>query len=284
MHLPQYFTPGFFLTARALLLVYIVSSPNFSFAQPAPQNLNQLKSTIAEVLGANQYDNAIWGVKIIDLSSNDVIFEQNAATSLMPASNAKLYTTGAALDLLGPDFRYETKIYSDGPIEDGVLRGNLFIRGSGDPTIGERYAEGDPSEVLENWALALRNLGIKQIEGDIIGDDDLFDDLLLGYGWSWDDEPYYYSAEISALSFYDNSIRIIMEGQEIGRPATLRWEPFNTSYVDVENRSLTVHPDSSDDIDFVRARNFNTIEAIGKIYPNEIDTVVYHGFQPYAIL
>ncbi|MFK7849157.1 MAG: D-alanyl-D-alanine carboxypeptidase/D-alanyl-D-alanine-endopeptidase [Rhodothermales bacterium] len=241
-------------------------------AQPTTAALAELQEKIAKMLGEEQFDNAIWGAKIVNIQSGEVLFEQHAEKSLMPASNAKLYTTAAALDLLGADFRYETVLFSDGPIQNGVLKGNLIIRGSGDPTIGARYVDGDPALVFRNWARALRNLNITQIEGDIIGDDDLFDDLLLGYGWSWDDEPYYYSAEIGALTFYDNSIRFILEGQHVDEPGKLRWEPFNTSYVDVVNSSITVHPDSSDDIEYSRRRNFNTIEAIGEIYPAEIDT------------
>ncbi len=241
-------------------------------AQPATSTPRELSDQLNRLLNDDQYQNAIWAVKVVDLETEKILFEQDAEKSLMPASNAKLYTTAAALDLLGPEYRYETRLYRDGPIENGVLKGNLIVRGSGDPTIGERYAKGDPAMVLRNWARALRNLNIKRIEGDIIGDDDLFDDLLLGYGWSWDDEPYYYSAEISALTFYDNSIQVILEGQHLNMPAKLRWEPFNTSYVDVTNNTRTVHPDSSDDIDYIRPRNFNTIEAVGKIYPTEIDT------------
>ncbi len=241
-------------------------------AQPITKSREALQARIHELLNDEQYKNANWGVKVIDLATKDVIFARHTNKSMMPASNAKLYTTAAALDLLGPDFRYETILYTDGAVEDGVLNGNLIIRGSGDPTIGDRYAEEDPTLIFRNWATALKDLGIRQITGDIIGDDDLFDDLSLGYGWSWDDEPYYYSAEISALTFYDNSIRFILEGQQEGMPAKLRWDPFNTDYVDVVNRTVTVHPDSSDDIDYSRPRNFNTIEAISEIYPAEIDT------------
>ncbi len=261
-------------TCIATLIVAGFSAllPVLSFAQPVTETREALQAALHQVLNEDQYSNAIWGVKVIDLTTNDVLFARHTDKSMMPASNAKLYTTAAALDQLGPDFQYETTLYSDGQIEAGVLNGNLIVRGSGDPTIGDRYSDEDPTLIFRNWARALKDLGIKQIAGDIIGDDDLFDDLSLGYGWSWDDEPYYYSAEISALTFYDNSIRFIIEGQQEGMPAKLRWDPFNTSYVDVVNRSMTVHPDSSDDIDYARQRNFNTIEAISEIYPAEIDT------------
>ena len=254
-----------------LLMCSLPLPQQITSAQPATKTQDELRTKIVEYLDRDHYDNAFWAVKIIDLSTNATVFEQNVEKSLMPASNTKLYTTAAALDLLGPDFRYKTRLFADGPIEQGILKGNLIIRGSGDPTIGDRYVDGDPVMIFRNWARALKELGIKQIAGDIVGDDDLFDDLTLGSGWSWDDEPYYYSAEISALTFYDNSVRFILEGQRINMPGKLRWEP-STSYVDVTNSTITVHPDSSDDVDYKRPRNFNTIEAIGEIYPADIDT------------
>lgn len=253
-------------------LLLLVTSLRPAVAQPATSTHRDLTKKISEFLDADEYSNAIWAVKIINLASGNEWFEQHAGKSLMPASNAKLYTTAAALDLLGPDFRYETGLYTDGRLENGILKGNLIVRGSGDPSIGDRYVEDEPAAIFRDWAQALRRLGIRRIEGDIVGDDDLFDDLTLGYGWSWDDEPYYYSAEVSALTFYDNSIRFILEGQQLDMPGELRWDPFNTSYVDVINRTQTVSPRTDDDIDYKRARNFNTIEAIGKIYPTDIDT------------
>lgn len=265
-----------------LTFVILLLTPPLTAAQPATTSKQELTERITEYLSEDQYDNAIWAVKVIDLQTGNVWFEQNAGKSLMPASNAKLYTTAAGLDLLGPDFRYETYLYTDGPLENGILKGNLIIRGSGDPSIGARYEEGDPEEIFRKWADALSRLGIRRIEGDIIGDDDLFDDLLLGYGWSWDDEPYYYSAEISALTFYDNTVRFILEGQQLDMPGALRWEPFNTSYVDVINSSRTISPNDDDDIDYKRRRNFNTIEAIGTIYPTDIDTSYISVSNPTA--
>ena len=259
--------------ARSILALLLCFLPvTFVAGQPTTTSHLELNDKITEYLEADEYSNATWALKIIDLSTGNVWFEQNAGKSMMPASNAKLYTTAAALDLLGPDFRYETGIYTDGELQDGVLRGNLIIRGSGDPSIGDRYVDGEPEAIFRKWAEAFSRLGIRRIEGDIVGDDDLFDDLSLGYGWSWDDEPYYYSAEISPLTFYDNSVRFILEGQQLDMPGKLRWEPFNTSYVDVVNHTRTISPQADDDIDYKRDRNFNTIEAIGEIYPTDIDT------------
>ena len=241
--------------------------------QELPLSASRLGPAIDSLLSSPRYENAIWGIQVIDLETEDQLYELNSHLSLMPASNAKLYTTAAALDILGPSFRFETPIYTDGPVENGVLHGNLIVRGSGDPSIGGRYHENeDPEAVFRTIANTLKNGGLRVIEGAIIGDDDLFEEAPLGLGWSWDDEPYYFSAEISALTFYDNSIQFILEGQRPGMPALVRWNPFSTSYVDVINRSITVHADSSMDNEFIRLRNENRIDVFSEIPAGRIDT------------
>ena len=243
----------------------------FSQGVDSPESLSR---AISQLVSGEIYDNAIWAVRVIDLNTNEVLYTQNERLSLLPASNAKLYTTAALLDQLGPTYRYETPLFTAGPVITGSLRGPVIVRGSGDPSMGGRYAEkdADPLEAMRTWARALREQGIRVIDGDLIGDDDLFDDLTLGLGWSWDDEPYYYSAEISALTFYDNSIRFIMEGQSLGQPARLRWEPLNTAYVDVANRTVSVHSAAKMDEEFMRPRNFNSISVSGEIPDGKIDT------------
>jgi len=79
----------------------------------------------------------------------------------------KLFTTAVALVKLGPDFKYKTNVYTDGEIKNGVLNGNLFVRGSGDPTISGRFNNGDVIKTFKDWADSLKNLGIKEINGDI---------------------------------------------------------------------------------------------------------------------
>ena len=244
----------------------------FSYAQHSTTTETTLIKEIDEHLNVDAFKNAIWAVKIVNLHSGETLYERNQELSLMPASNAKLYTSAAVLDILGPSFRYETSVYSDGPIERGILNGNLFIRGTGDPSIGGRYnKEKDPKQVLRKLANDLKQAGIRVVEGNIIGDDDSFDDTPLGVGWSWDDEPYYYSAEISALTFYDNSIQVVLKGQRRGMPTHLSWSPQN-AYVTVNNKSLTVSPDSSKDNEFSRVRNTNIIDVLSEIPVGIVDT------------
>ncbi len=242
-------------------------------AQPqATSTPQELGRAIDQYLKQPIYENAIWAAIVQDLSTGETLYERHPKLSLMPASNAKLFTTAAVLEQLGPDFTYTTEVFTDGTIEAGVITGNLIIRGSGDPVIGGRFNKGDMTEVFRNWAEALRQQGVHTITGDLIGDDDIFDDTPFGPGWSWDDEPFDYGAEISGLTFNDNTISVIMTGRAAGRPAEIRWEPFNTPYVDIHNAAVIVPADERKDEDIERPRATNAIRIATELPAGRIDT------------
>lgn len=222
----------------SLLLVAAALAAPASLAQTATGSRSDLAREIDRILSEAGLDNTLWGVAVHDLSADRMVYARNERLNYVPASNTKLYSTAAALNLLGPDFRYETDLMAFGRVEDGVLRGPIVVRGSGDPVIGPRFS-GDATLVFRQWADSIRAAGIRIIDGDLIGDDDLFDDQALGYGWSWDDEPYWYSAEISALSFHDNTVDFTVRGLSEGRPAEVTWEPASTGYVRVLNATVT---------------------------------------------
>ncbi len=227
--------------------------------------INQLKSELDAILSNPSFSNAHWGVIIQSLETGEYLYRLNEHKSFIPASNMKLFTTAVALIKLGPDFKYKTNLYTDGEIKDGILYGNLFIRGTGDPTISGRFTNGDVVKTFKDWADSLSKLGIKEINGDIVGDDNYFDDQYMGTSWSWDDETYWYSAHISALSFNDNCVDIeIFPSKKIGDTAIIKITP-NTSYVKIKNLIITAHPDSSTQIDFFRAPGTNIINAFGRI-------------------
>ncbi|MCX7906885.1 MAG: D-alanyl-D-alanine carboxypeptidase/D-alanyl-D-alanine-endopeptidase [Bacteroidetes bacterium] len=217
-----------------------------------------LRARIERLLDQPAFANAFWGVEIRSLQSGRIWYARNARKSFVPASNLKLLTTAAALDQLGAEWRFETSLYADGPIADGLLRGDLVVRGGGDPTIGARFFGDNPLAVFEAWADSLLRGGVRVITGDIIGDDDAFDDLPLGYGWSWDDEVYGYSAQISALSFNENVIEVrLLAGAEPGSPARLVVRP-ETDYVRLYNQTLTLPADSALRERYDRERAGNT--------------------------
>ena len=166
--------------SRSIILILCLI-PFASCATPAQRSLKALTENPA-ILGAHS------GVAVKSLTDDAYLFRSNDEKFFIPASNMKLFTTAAGLMLLGPEFRYKTSLYADGEIRDGLLDGNLVIRGVGDPTLSGRFHAGGAAEIFSDWAQTLLRLGIKAIRGDIIGDGSLFDEAYLGAGWAWDDD------------------------------------------------------------------------------------------------
>jgi D-alanyl-D-alanine carboxypeptidase/D-alanyl-D-alanine-endopeptidase (penicillin-binding protein 4) len=168
-------------------------------------DLFTLKQKIHERFDDSMFAHAHWGVLIKSLKTGEIWYERNSQKMFMPASNEKVITGAAALETLGPDFTFETYLNYEGTIKDSILEGNLVVYGNGDPTLYTRLDK-DPLSLFKSWAAKLSSMGIKQINGNIIGDDNAFEDYPYGYGWTYDDFDAYYSAEINSLQLNENSI------------------------------------------------------------------------------
>ena len=140
----------------------------------------EMRAILEEILDDPDLPRAIWGIHVADLNTGRTLLSRNADLVLLPASTLKLMTTATALDALGPEFRYTTRLYHFGQETGGTLRGDLVIRGAGDPTFGSEWTSDDP---LKDWAEALYASGVRRVEGRIIGDDDRFEDAAYGEGW-----------------------------------------------------------------------------------------------------
>jgi D-alanyl-D-alanine carboxypeptidase/D-alanyl-D-alanine-endopeptidase (penicillin-binding protein 4) len=151
----------------------------------------------------------------------------------------------------------QTAVYANGSKSGGVFKGDLFLTGGGDPVLGW--------EDLRDLAKQVKKAGIKQIKGDIVGDDTLFDDVRLGMGWSWDNEPYYYSAQISALNLRSNVVDVwVKPGIAPGAPAKVGLTP-PTIYLGVENLCKTSAAGSQPVIIVDRLRGKNTVRVRGNV-------------------
>lgn len=160
----------------------------------------------------------VWGVDIRSLDTGEHLFDLNAGRLMMPASNMKIVTLAAAAEILGWDHRFSTTLETSAAVDRGVLSGDLFVRGGGDPTINTR--EGRASAVLDEWAAALRAAGINEINGRIVGDDQLFDDEGIGPGWAWDYLQFGYAAPVGALQFNENLATLtVRPAAQAGDPA-----------------------------------------------------------------
>ena len=147
--------------------------------------------------------------------TGDILFATNPTKLMMPASNMKILTLATSAERLGWDYTFETRLVTSGAIEGGVLKGDLIVIGSGDPSLGSRV--GDGGRTMAAWADELWNAGIHAIEGQLIGDDNAFEDEGIGAGWSWDDLAYGYAAPVGALAFDENAVELaIRPGAVVG--------------------------------------------------------------------
>lgn len=202
------------------------------------------------LFGAAPLHHAVVGVYAVRASTGEVLADQNSDLSLIPASCMKIATTGAALEILGPDFRFETRLEYDGTLDSGgELQGNLYIRGGGDPCLGSGRSSNCMSwrEQILAWADAVEQAGIRSIQGDVIGDANHWESALAVPSWQWEDLGNYYGAGACALSFHENCYSIFLEpGKEVGDGAHLvRTEP-PLPLCDFCNELKTGTPDSGD--------------------------------------
>lgn len=226
--------------------------------------LIELRDQLDDYFNDSNFSNAIWGVLVKSLKTGEVIYKRNADKSFIPASNMKLFTGAAALLLLGPKYVYETNIYVNGDLEKGVLKGDLIIQGSGDPTISNRFYEGNHTKIFEEWADTLKARGIWIIKGNVYGDDSFFDNVGLGNGWTWDYESSWFAAPSGALSFNDNSVEIKVDPTEINFPSKVSLIPY-TKYLSVISKVTTVDENTESSVSVVRQRGTNLLMVTGTI-------------------
>ncbi len=208
---------------------------------PVPSTaLDELRSEIDEILADPAFANAHWGVMVQSLDNGQVLYRRNERKLFMPASNMKLATGAAALAELGSEHRFTTTLSACGTVdESGVLRGDLIVRGGGDPAISARFTGGDPLATFRAWSDSLKRIGIRDIDGNVVGDDDLFDDVHIGPGWAWDYLDSYYAAEIGALLFNEGVVDFIVVPDElVGGEARITANP-PTKYLQVTGRVTT---------------------------------------------
>ncbi len=218
-------------------------------AQPK-SGVRALKSDLASYYQAQAFDNAVWGVLVKSLSTGETLYSLNPGTFLMPASNMKVVTMAAAAERLGWDFTFMTKVVATGPVEGGVLKGDLVVVGSGDPSLGGRPTEGPT--VVERWADQIRARGITRIEGRVIGLDNVFDDEGLGQGWAWDYLAYGYATPVSGLGFNENVVKLsFAPGSAAGDPVAVAARPDGSGLA-IEAAVRTSAPEDRADVNVAR--------------------------------
>ncbi|APU14953.1 MULTISPECIES: D-alanyl-D-alanine carboxypeptidase/D-alanyl-D-alanine-endopeptidase [Actinoalloteichus] len=250
------------VTLACTALLGGLSLPGFA-GSADPTGEQALGEDLDRILADPRLAGAATGVVVRRADDGEILFQRGADANLLPASNGKLLSSVAALEALGPDYRFATEVRSDARQIGRVLNGDLYLRGTGDPTLlAQDYAD---------LAAQIADAGITLVRGDVVADDTWFDDTRLGTGWSWDDEPYYYSAQISALNVapdtdYDAGTVIVRvaPGDEAGAAPEITVDP-PTDYVTVDARAVTGEAGSAETISVERERGGNVIRVAGAI-------------------
>ena len=215
------------MNLRAVLLVLALMVSGQAFSQS--EAMKALKAEMASISNSPYMKPARWSFVVLERESGKAVIERNADETMLPASTMKTVTSAAAFALLGENFRFETHLEIDGVVEEGALKGNLYLRGGGDPTLGsDRFKNATSTAfLLDQTVLALKAAGIKEIDGQVIGDASIFDSAILPNTWVWSDVGNYYGAGACGLSFEENLYHLYFEPNAVvGKEAKiLRTEP-----------------------------------------------------------
>lgn len=205
------------MTIRFFLILLLAFNWLFGFSQ------HDFQSELKKIIDQPEYKNATIGLSIIDLKNGSTVFELNSEKLLIPASTLKIVTSAAAIEILGPDYRFKTKVGFSGEILNiNELHGDLVIKGGGDPTPGSKYFRnyGPIENFIQNWVQKIKLAGIGKITGNIILDNTIYDSEKIAPTWNWGDIGNYYGAGVNAFTCYDNLFEITFKSPELAGEKT----------------------------------------------------------------
>ena len=191
-----------------LIIFYSVSS--YSQVNTELVSVDRLNKYLTALQNDPALLNANWSFCLTDPETHNIITSYEKNRSLIPASGMKAITTLSALAILGENYHYKTSLEYDSLISNGIILGNLYITGSGDPSLGSNRSQGFHrfDTLMNDWALILKKKGIKKISGKIISDASAFEEYSIPGSWNWDDIGQYYGAGPYGLNIYENTFTI----------------------------------------------------------------------------
>ncbi len=258
---------------------------------------NRFSARVDVALAASPTSKGEWGLLIVDAATGDTLYTLNADKYFVPASNMKLLTTAFALAKLGQDYRFHTTLETRGTISpDGKLAGDLFLVGRGDPNLSNRKFpynlkeefDGPPEKVLIELADAVVAKGVKEITGDIIGDDSYFPREPYPDGWEIGDMVWEYGAAISSIVIADNTVTLTLTpGQLAGEPVQAAIAPATPDFY-VENNVVTSAAEVKSDLTLKREPGSQLVTVRGtlpaKSAPRKLILAVHEPAQHAATL
>jgi len=242
---------------------------------PQPLSPEELfAARVRMILGGGEPAKGDWGLLVADALSGQVLFELNADKYYVPASNMKLFTTALALAKLGPQYRFRTTVEATGePDAEGKLAGPLYLVGRGDPNLSNRKFpyelkeefDGPSERVIAELADAVAAKGIKEITGDVVGDDSYFPRDRYPNGWEIDDMVWEYGAAISAIVVNDNTVELTLTpGEKAGDKVDGVVSPSAPEFT-VNNQVVTSAAGVKSDLTLKREPGSNVVTVLGTL-------------------
>jgi serine-type D-Ala-D-Ala carboxypeptidase/endopeptidase (penicillin-binding protein 4) len=255
--------------------VALVQSPA---GQPqSPQSITatgRFAERVERLVQSPPVDKGEWGMLVVDAVTGETLYEKNADKYFVPASNMKLLSTALALDTLGSDYRFRTTIETNGAFaEKGKLAGDLILVGRGDPNLSNRKFpfdtkeefDGPPEKALAELADAIVAKGIKEIGGDVVGDDSYFPRERYPDGWEIDDMVWEYGAAISAIVVEDNTVTVTLTpGEKPGESVQVVVEPTQQEF-GIRDEVVTVGAKEKPDLRLTREPGSNLVVVSGTL-------------------
>jgi len=255
-----------------LVVLYGAQAQEKGFQEKSGQEAARFAVRAEALLAGEPVDKGEWGLLVADAESGATLYEKNADKYFLPASNMKLLTTALALDTLGPDYRFRTTLETNGTIgADGKLTGDLILVGRGDPNLSNRKFpyetkeefDGPPEKALAEMADALVARGVKEITGDVVGDDSYFPRERYPDGWEIDDMVWEYGAAISAMVVNDNTVTLTLTpGQKARDDVATTIEPPTKEFA-VICEVKTVGAKEKEDLRLTRDPGGDTVRVSG---------------------
>jgi len=248
---------------------------------PSAAPYASLPAEIADILSAPAVARDHWGVMVTALDGAP-IYSLNENQLFQPASNAKLFTTAAALALLGPDQSFTTRVeYGSAGSRDKTVRGDVTIIGDGDANFSDRdlpyrspamekaapLPPVTPLRYLADFADQIASTGVRHITGDIVGDDTLFPWEPYPEDWSIDDAVWGYGAPVSALPVNDNQLLVTVHpGKTPADKPTVEWPAGIPAYYQLDATGLVTGPRKSPShVEFARDAGSKLLRIYGSI-------------------
>ncbi|WP_290793081.1 D-alanyl-D-alanine carboxypeptidase/D-alanyl-D-alanine endopeptidase [Flavihumibacter sp. UBA7668] len=214
-------------------------------AQSVPE---QLEQQVLKLASDPAMKHAAISLSVLDATTGKPVYQYNEQMGLAPASTLKVMTSISSLAQLGPGFQFETELGYTGEIKNGILTGNLIIKGSGDPSLGSwRYSSTREDQVLESWVKWIKEKGIKTISGDLLIKEDGWNQERTPDGWIWQDIGNYYGAGAGVLNWRENQFDVLLAaGPGIGTPVKIIGTKPELADVELQSALLTGSKGSGD--------------------------------------